>query len=158
MSSAYRDLLDRTRATIREVDPLEATRLREAGALVLDVREPDEVEQGTIPGAVHIPRGFLEMRIEDAVRDKGRPVVVYCASGVRSAFAAKALQDLGFGEVASLTGGFAAWKGAGLPWGVPRLLSPDQRRRYSRHLLIPEVGEEGQRRLLDAKALLVGAG
>jgi adenylyltransferase/sulfurtransferase len=98
------------------------------------------------------------MRVEEAVQNKARPVVVYCAGGVRSAFAAKALQELGYTDVVSLAGGFTAWKGTGQSWEIPRTLSPDQRRRYSRHLLIPEVGELGQRKLLDAKVLLVGAG
>ena len=159
MSAVYRKLFDRTRAEIREVDALAARDLINiAAAAVLDVREQDEVDQGIVPGAVHIPRGFLEMRVEEAVQDKARPVVVYCAGGVRSAFAAKALKELGYTDVVSLAGGFTAWKGAGQPWEVPHTLSPDQRRRYSRHLLIPEVGEVGQRRLLDAKVLLVGAG
>ncbi len=157
--TTYRDLLDRTKSAIREVDALQAHELQYAqDAVAVDVREADEVEQGVVPGAIHIPRGFLEMRIEEAVRDRHRPVVVYCAGGVRSAFAAKALQDLGYADVVSLEGGFNAWKGAGLPWVAPRSLSADQRRRYSRHLLIPEVGEAGQRKLLDAKVLLVGAG
>jgi len=159
MSTSYRTLLDQTKAAIHEVDTTEADALRlDTNAVVIDVREQDEVDQGTIPGAVHIPRGYLEMRIEETVPDKARPVVVYCAGGVRSAFAAKALQDLGYERTVSMAGGFSAWKAAGLPWEAPRNLTPDQRRRYSRHLLIPEVGEAGQQRLLDAKVLLVGAG
>ena len=154
----YRDLLAQTKRVIREVDPRQARHLQLEGAAVVDVREADEVEQGAVPGAVHIPRGFLESRIEDAIRDKDRPVVLYCAGGVRSAFAAKTLQDLGYTDVASLDSGFTGWKNAGLPWETPRTLTPDQRRRYSRHLLIPEVGEAGQQKLLDAKVLLVGAG
>ncbi|MGH2531211.1 MAG: molybdopterin-synthase adenylyltransferase MoeB [Thermomicrobiales bacterium] len=159
MSAIYRDLFERTRSAIREVDTFQARNLinREQAA-VLDVREQDEVDQGVIPGAVHIPRGFLEMRVEEAFRDKSQPVVVYCAGGVRSAFAAKAMQELGYRDVVSLAGGFGAWKGSGLPWEMPRAFTPEQRRRYSRHLLIPEVGEAGQQKLLDAKVLLVGAG
>jgi molybdopterin/thiamine biosynthesis adenylyltransferase/rhodanese-related sulfurtransferase len=126
--------------------------------VLVDVREQDEVDQGIIPGAIHIPRGFLEMRIEDAVRDHSTPLVVYCAGGVRSLFAAESLQQLGYTDVTSMAGGFNGWKSAGLLWRLPQALTPDQRRRYSRHLLIPEVGEEGQRKLLDAKVLLVGAG
>src|SRR6478672_11107313 len=98
------------------------------------------------------------MRIEDAVRDHSTPLVVYCAGGVRSLFAAESLQQLGYTDVTSMAGGFNGWKSVGLPWRLPQALTPDQRRRYSRHLLIPEVGEEGQRKLLDAKVLLVGAG
>ena len=154
----YQEILERKRAAVREVDPRESARLREQGAVLVDVREQDEVDQGIIAGAIHIPRGFLEMRIEDAVRDRDTPIVVYCAGGVRSIFGAESLTDLGYRDVASMSGGFSGWKSAGLPWRVPQTLTPDQRRRYSRHLLIPEVGEEGQRKLLDAKVLLVGAG
>src|ERR671916_3534410 len=154
----YHEMLEQKRAGVREVDARESARLREQGAILVDIREQDEVEQGIIPGAVHIPRGFLEMRIEEAVRDHDTPVVVYCAGGVRSIFGAEALTQLGYRDVASMSGGFSGWKASGLPWRVPQTLSPDQRRRYSRHLLIPEVGEVGQRKLLDAKVLLVGAG
>jgi len=157
-ATTYRDLLERTRAEIREVDAREADGRRRAGALVVDVREAEEVEQGAIPGALHLPRGFLESRIEAVAPDRERPVLLYCAGGARSAFAAKALQDLGYADVASLAGGFAAWKGAGLPWAAPSSFSAEQRRRYSRHLMLPEVGEEGQRKLLAASVFLVGAG
>ncbi len=158
MTTTYRDLLARVKETIREIDAPGADDLRRAGAVVIDVREPDEVEQGAVPGSLAIPRAYLEQRVEDAVADRATPLVVYCAGGVRSAFAAKTLQELGYEDVVSLAGGFSAWKSAGLPWSVPQTLSADQRRRYSRHLLIPEVGEAGQRKLLDAKVLLVGAG
>jgi len=154
----YQEMLEQKRASVREVDARESARLREQGAILVDIREQDEVEQGIIPGAVHIPRGFLEMRIEETVRDRDTPVIVYCAGGVRSIFGAEALSDLGYRNVASMAGGFSGWKAVGLPWRVPLTLTSDQRRRYSRHLLIPEVGEEGQRKLLDAKVLLVGAG
>lgn len=154
----YQEMLEQKRAAIEEVDPRESLRRREQGAVLIDVREQDEFDQGTIPGAVHIPRGFLEMRIEEAVRDRETPLVLYCAGGVRSAFAVDSLLQLGYSNVASMTGGFNGWKTAGLPWKVPQTLTPDQRRRYSRHLLIPEVGEEGQRKLLDAKVLMIGAG
>jgi molybdopterin/thiamine biosynthesis adenylyltransferase/rhodanese-related sulfurtransferase len=158
MPLSYRDLLERTKREIDEVDAITARGLIAQGARAIDVREPDEVEQGAIPGALAIPRGFLEARIEDAVRDRDRPIVVYCAAGARSAFAAKSLQDLGYTSVVSLAGGFGAWKGAGLPWSTPTKFSAEQRRRYSRHFLLPEVGEDGQRKLLDAKVLLIGAG
>jgi adenylyltransferase/sulfurtransferase len=154
----YQEMLERKRESVREVDAREAARLREQGAVLIDVREQDEVDQGIIPSAVHIPRGFLEMRIEETVRNRETPIVVYCAGGVRSIFGAEALGQLGYTDVASMAGGFSGWKAAGLPWRLPRSLSPEQRRRYSRHLLIPEVGEEGQRKLLEAKVLLVGAG
>ncbi|HEU5433312.1 MAG TPA: molybdopterin-synthase adenylyltransferase MoeB, partial [Thermomicrobiales bacterium] len=158
VAATYRDLLDRTKSSIREVDVAGAQAALAEGAVAVDVREQDEVDQGVLPNAIHIPRGFLEMRIEDAVPDHSRPVVVYCAGGTRSAFAAKALTDLGYADVVSLAGGFNAWKGGGQPWHLPKRLTPDQRRRYSRHLLIPEVGEAGQQKLLDAKVLLIGAG
>lgn len=159
MPATYRDLLAQTKTEIQEVDAAGAEKLMaQPGTHVIDVREQDEVDQGIIPGAVHIPRGFLESRVEDAVGDKDDPIVVYCAGGARSAFAAKSLEELGYTNVSSLIGGFNGWKGAGLPWTTPRTLTPDQRRRYSRHLLIPEVGEAGQQKLLDAKVLLVGAG
>src|SRR5215218_10416139 len=154
----YQEILEQKRAAVREVDARQSARLREQGAILVDIREQDEVDQGIIPGAVHIPRGFLEMRIEETIRDRDTPVVVYCAGGVRSIFGAEALSDLGYRDVASMTGGFSGWKASGLPWRVPQSLTPEQRRRYSRHLLIPEVGEEGQRKLLDARVLLVGAG
>jgi molybdopterin/thiamine biosynthesis adenylyltransferase/rhodanese-related sulfurtransferase len=154
----YQEILEQKRATVREADARQSARLREQGATLIDVREQDEVDQGIIPGAIHIPRGYLEMRIEEAVRDRDTPLVVYCAGGVRSLFGAEALTELGYRDVVSMAGGFSGWKAAGLPWRLPQALTPDQRRRYSRHLLIPEVGEEGQRKLLDAKVLLVGAG
>jgi sulfur-carrier protein adenylyltransferase/sulfurtransferase len=154
----YQEMLEQKRASVREVDARESARLREQGAVLVDIREQDEVDQGIIPGAVHIPRGFLEMRIEEAVRDRDTPLIVYCAGGVRSIFGAEALSDLGYRDVASMAGGFGGWKSSGLPWRVPQTLTSDQRRRYSRHLLIPEVGEDGQRKLLEAKVLLVGAG
>jgi molybdopterin/thiamine biosynthesis adenylyltransferase/rhodanese-related sulfurtransferase len=159
MSTLYQDLLARAKAEIREVDAVEARNLIDrASAGVLDVREQDEVDQGIVGGAVHIPRGFLESRVEQAFPNKNEPVVVYCAGGVRSAFAAKTMQELGYSDVVSMAGGFGAWKSSGLPWTMPRAFTPEQRRRYSRHLAIPEVGEAGQEALLNAKVLLVGAG
>jgi adenylyltransferase/sulfurtransferase len=156
---SFRDLLDQARSQITEVDAATAqAQIAGDPPAIIDVREGDEVEQGIIPGATHIPRGFLELRVEDAVPDKDRPVLVYCAGGTRSAFAAKSLQDLGYRNVRSLAGGFNAWKDAGGAWAQPALLTPEQRRRYSRHLLIPEIGEAGQQRLLDARVLLIGAG
>jgi molybdopterin/thiamine biosynthesis adenylyltransferase/rhodanese-related sulfurtransferase len=126
--------------------------------VVLDVREPDEYDQGALLGALHIPRGHLEAQVEGRIPDKTAEVVVYCAGGVRSAFAAKTLQELGYSDVVSMAGGFGKWKDEGRPWKVPVTLSADQRNRYMRHLLLPEVGVEGQARLLDSKVLLLGAG
>ncbi len=154
--TTYRDLLARTKAEIREVDARAAQALPEA--VWVDVREHDEWQEGHIPGAVHVPRGNLESRIEAAVPDKAATVVLYCAAGNRSAFAAKALGELGYENAVSLAGGFTDWKRNGNEITIPRTLSPERRTRYSRHLLIPELGEEGQLRLLDSRVLLIGAG
>jgi molybdopterin/thiamine biosynthesis adenylyltransferase/rhodanese-related sulfurtransferase len=153
---SYRDLLQRVKTEISEVDAREAQALD--GAVWVDVRERDEWEEGHIPGAVHVPRGYLESRIEGVAADKAAPVVLYCASGNRSAFAAKALQELGYEHASSLHGGFTDWKRNGYDVQLPRTLSPEKRTRYSRHLLIPEIGEEGQLKLLDSRILLIGAG
>jgi sulfur-carrier protein adenylyltransferase/sulfurtransferase len=156
---SYRELLQQVKAEIEEIDAARAAELRETDSPVLvDVRERSEWDEGYIPGAIHVPRGHLESRIERAVPDRDSTVIVYCASGSRSAFAAKALEELGYENVASLQGGFGDWKRNGFPFEVPRVLDEAKRRRYSRHLLIPEVGEEGQLRLLDARILLIGAG
>ena len=157
--STYRELLQQVKGEIDEVD---ATRAREIlgddSAALVDVREREEWDEGHIPGAVHVPRGNLESRIENAVPDKSRQVVVYCASGNRSAFAAKTLEELGYEHVVSLAGGFTDWKRNGNPVEISESLDEAKRRRYSRHLLIPEVGEEGQLRLLASRVLLIGAG
>ena len=158
MPTTYRDLLAQVKSQIGEVDANEAQALVASGAHAIDVREPDEVAQGVIPGATAIPRGFLESRIEDAVRGRDEPIVVYCAGGARSAFATQSLHDLGYTNVVSLAGGFGAWKSAGLPFSTPFQFSSEQQRRYSRHFLLPEIGEAGQEKLLNAKVLLIGAG
>ncbi len=156
---SFRDLLAQTKAQIREIDTAESQALIDAGGVVLlDVREPDEYDQGAIPGAIHIPRGHLEAQIEGRVPDKTAPMIVYCAGGVRSAFAAKTLHELGYTDVVSMAGGFGKWKDEGRPWKAPVTLSPEQRNRYQRHLLLPEVGVEGQAKLLESKVLLLGAG
>jgi molybdopterin/thiamine biosynthesis adenylyltransferase/rhodanese-related sulfurtransferase len=155
----FRELLNAAKEEIREVDTAEADELRRsAGAVVLDVREPDEYEQGAIPGAVHIPRGTLESSVENRIPDKSVPVVVHCASGVRSAFAAHTLGELGYTGAVSMVGGFNRWKDEGRDWAAPRKLTAEQRNRYQRHLLLPEVDVEGQLKLLDARVLLLGAG
>ena len=154
--SSYRELLRTTKAEISEVDARAAQELD--GAVWIDVREGDEWSEGHIPGALHLPRGFLESRIEAAVPDHETPVVLYCAAGNRSAFAAKTLGELGYVSVRSLAGGFTDWKRNGGEITMPRTLSPEKRTRYSRHLLIPEIGEEGQFKLLDSRVLLIGAG
>lgn len=153
----FRDLLAETKERIREVEPAEVAE-RLGHAVFLDVREPDEYEQGAVRGAVHIPRGNLETQIENRVADRDAPVVVYCAGGVRSAFAADTLGRLGYTDVVSMIGGFNRWKDEGLDWETPAVLTPDQRNRYQRHLTIPEVGTEGQLKLLGSKVLLIGAG
>ena len=152
-----RELLAKVKAEITEVDGATAQG-RLDRSVVLDVREPDEYEQGAIPGAVHIPRGHLESQVEGRLPDKAEPILVVCASGFRSAFASKTLQDLGYTDVANVLGGFNRWKDEGRPWSVPRTLTPEQRNRYQRHLLLPEVGDKGQQKLLDSKVLLLGAG
>jgi sulfur-carrier protein adenylyltransferase/sulfurtransferase len=154
----FRELLKATKAQIREVDTAQAEALVDGGALLLDVREPDEYEQGAVPGSVHIPRGHLESQIENRVPDHERQLVVMCAGGTRSAFAAKTLAELGYHDVVSVDGGFNKWKDEGRNWSKPKSLSPEQRNRYQRHLLLPEVGDEGQLKLLGARVLLLGAG
>jgi molybdopterin/thiamine biosynthesis adenylyltransferase/rhodanese-related sulfurtransferase len=154
--ASYRELLQRAKAEIEEVDAVEARALE--GAAWVGVRRHDEWDEGYIPGAIHIPRGSLESRIESRVPDRSAPVVLYCATGERSAFAAKTLAELGYERPVSLAGGFVDWKRNGYEIVLPRTLSPEKRARYSRHILIPEIGEEGQLKLLDSKILLLGAG
>ena len=156
----FRDLLAQAKAGIRDVDTQQAAELVAAqpAPVVLDVREADEYEQGALPGAIHIPRGFLEPQVQSRIPDRYAPVVVYCAGGTRSAFAAQTLAELGYTNVVSMAGGFNQWKNEGREWKTPRTLAPDQRNRYHRHLLLPEVGEAGQQKLLDSKVLLLGAG
>ena len=157
--ASFRDLLASTKADIREVTTTEADEARRVeGTVTLDVREPDEYEQGALPGAMHIPRGTLETSVEMRIPDHDTPLVVYCAGGTRSAFAAKTLTELGYNDVVSMDGGFNRWKDEDRDWQTPAALSADQRNRYKRHLLLPEVGEAGQQQLLDARVLLLGAG
>jgi molybdopterin/thiamine biosynthesis adenylyltransferase/rhodanese-related sulfurtransferase len=156
----YRELLAQVKEEIDEVStPAAHERLRASEPpLFVDVREPDEWDEGHIPGALYTGRGRLEQRVEGLVPDKSRPLIVYCSGGSRSAFATKTLEELGYENVVNLAGGFNDWKRNGFEVTIPRVLSPEQRARYSRHLLIPEVGEEGQQRLLDSRILLIGAG
>jgi len=156
--ATFRDLLAAAKAHITEVDTAAAADKIAAGSVVvLDVREPDEFEQGALPDVIHIPRGHLEAQVETRIIDKSMPVVVYCAGGVRSAFAAKTLQELGYTNVFSMAGGFGKWKDEGRAWLTPVALSAEQRNRYQRHLLLPEVGVAGQAKLLSSKVLLLGA-
>ena len=159
MSTSGAELLRQIKDRIDEVDPAQARELASNGAVLVDVRETEEFSAGHIPGAKHVPRGYLESRIEGAVPDRSRHLILYCASGNRSAYAARTLvEDLGYEHVESMRGGITLWKDRGYEVEVPRTLTAEQRERYSRHLLLPEVGLEGQQKLLDAKVLLLGAG
>jgi molybdopterin/thiamine biosynthesis adenylyltransferase/rhodanese-related sulfurtransferase len=158
MSPSGADYIRQIKEQVTEVDPSEVRGLLDEGIAVLDVRETEEWDAGHLPGATHVPRGYLESRIDGAVPDRSRPVVLYCASGTRSALAAKTLIDLGFEDVRSMTGGYTLWKDRGYEVEIPRKLTPEQRERYSRHFLLPEIGQAGQEKLLDAKVLLLGAG
>jgi sulfur-carrier protein adenylyltransferase/sulfurtransferase len=156
----FRELLNKARSEVGETTPEEvAERLaRRERIQLLDVREQDEVEQGIIPGARHLSRAHFESRAEDLVPGKDDEVVVYCATGVRSVFAARTLEELGYSKVSSMSGGFVRWRELGYDFDIPRVLDAAQRDRYSRHLILPEVGEEGQAKLLDARVLVIGAG
>ncbi len=158
--TSYRDLLAAARAAVREVTPEELKRRLDSGERVhlLDVREADEWSGGHLPGARHLPRGFLEARVEGLAPDREAEVVLYCAAGNRSALAARTLAEMGYRRVASLAGGYGRWHDRGLPTVKPAVLQAEQKERYRRHLVIPEVGEEGQARLLAARVLLLGAG
>jgi molybdopterin/thiamine biosynthesis adenylyltransferase/rhodanese-related sulfurtransferase len=157
------EVLRQIKRHIDEVDPSEVQEAIAVGngdaPVLVDVRESEEYETGHIPGARHVPRGFLESRIEGVAPDRSQPIVLYCASGNRSALAAHTLTDLmGYENVESMKGGITLWKDRGYDVEVPRSMTREQRERYSRHLLVPEVGVEGQQKLLDAKVLLLGAG
>ena len=158
MPKSYADLLREARAQIKEVSPQQVDALAPGAATVVDVREASEWEQGHVPGAAHVSKSYIEQQIEAAAPDRDAPVILYCAGGIRSLFAAQTLAEMGYTDVASMAGGFQAWKGAGLEFDTPVVLSAEQKNRYSRHLLIPEVGSAGQARLLGSKALLIGAG
>ena len=154
---SFRDMLNQAKRDIVEIEPGAADDVFDQ-ALFVDVREADEYAQGALPGALHLPRGLLELQVEGRVPDKDRKIIVYCAGGTRSALAAQALGQLGYSDVASMAGGFNKWKDEGRDWAAPRTLDAAQRNRYQRHLLLPEIGEEGQQRLLGSKVLLLGAG
>jgi sulfur-carrier protein adenylyltransferase/sulfurtransferase len=159
MSQSGAELLRQVKSQIEEVDPSEVAELMHEGVAIIDVRETEEYATGHLPGAKHVPRSYLETRIEGIVPDRSSQVILYCASGNRSAYGARTLeQDLGYEHVRSMTGGITLWKDRGYDVEVPRSLTPEQRDRYSRHMLVPEIGPEGQQKLLDAKVLLLGAG
>ncbi len=159
MSPSGAEVLRQIKSRIEEVDPSDVREQVRNGAVVVDVREAEEWSSGHIPGAKHVPKSYLESRIEGAAPDRSQHVVLYCQSGNRSAWAARTLiEDLGYENVESMTGGITLWKDRGYDVEVPRSLTAEQRERYSRHLLLPEVGIEGQQKLLDAKVLLLGAG
>src|ERR1700694_1514510 len=159
MSPSGADVLREIKSRIDEVDPAVVREQISNGGVVVDVREVDEFAAGHIPGAKHVPKSYLETRIEGAAPDRSQHVILYCQSGNRSAWAARTLiEDLGYEHVESMTGGITLWKDRGYDVEVPRSLTVEQRERYSRHLLLPEVGAEGQQKLLDAKVLLLGAG
>jgi molybdopterin/thiamine biosynthesis adenylyltransferase/rhodanese-related sulfurtransferase len=159
MSPSGAELIRQIRGQVEEVDPAEVSEHLGNGVVLVDVRESEEWDRGHIPGAVHVPRGYLESRIEGAAPDRDARVILYCASGQRSALAAHTLKQLlGYSDVASMTGGITLWKDRGYKVEVPKALTAEQRERYSRHLLVPEIGLEGQTKLLESKVLLLGAG
>jgi len=160
MAKTYSDLFSEVRQSVRTISLEDLKKRLEAGRapVLVDVREKDEFRAGYIPGALHLPRGFLEMQAEQKLPDKAAEIVVYCAGGTRSAFAAKTLSELGYANVLSANPGFVRWKDLGYPMETPPALSDAQRDRYSRHILLPEVGEKGQAKLLSSKVLLLGAG
>jgi len=160
MAKTFKELMDEARKVIPEWSPDEV-RSRTSngkGYTLLDVREKDEFRDGHLDGALSLPRGFLEIRVEEAIPDKSTPIIAYCAGGTRSLLAAKQMREMGYTDVVSMSGGYNGWKNAGFPFTQDRQFSAEQLGRYSRHFLLPEVGEAGQAKLLDAKVLLVGAG
>ena len=159
MSPSGADIIRKIRSQVDEVDPREVHEHLGNGVVLVDVREAEEYAAGHIPGARHVPRSYLESRIEGAVGDKDARLILYCASGQRSALAAHTLRELlGYDNVASMNGGIALWKDRGYEVEVPAAMTREQRERYGRHLLLPEIGVEGQAKLLNAKVLLLGAG
>ena len=159
MSPSGPELLRQVKSQIEEVDPSEVKELIDEGVAIIDVRETEEFAAGHLPGAKHVPRSYLETRIEGVVPDRSTQIILYCASGNRSAYGTRTLvQELGYEHVRSMTGGITLWKDRGYEVTIPRALTAEQRDRYSRHLLIPEIGVDGQQKLLDAKVLLLGAG
>jgi len=160
MAKTYKQLMEEARQAIPEVTVDEVKNRVERGETwaLLDVREREEYREGHLDGALSLPRGFLEMRVEEAVPDKSAPIIAYCAGGVRSLIAARTLKEMGYENVVSMSGGYTAWKNAGYKWMADRQFTPEQITRYARHFTLPEVGEKGQAKLLDGKVLCIGAG
>jgi len=160
MAKTFKEIMEEARREVPEasVEDVRARLGRERGVALLDVREKEEFREGHLDGALSLPRGFLEIRVEETVPEKGTPIIAYCGGGTRSLIAARTLKEMGYANVVSMTGGFSAWKSAGLPFTTDRQFTPEQLTRYSRHFMLPEVGEAGQAKLLDAKILLLGAG
>ena len=161
MAKSFQDIMAEARKEIPEVTAQQVNELLKNNGkspVLLDVRESDEWRQGHLEGALPLPRGFLEIKVESAVPNKETPIIAYCAGGVRSLLAAKAMKEMGYQNVSSMAGGYAAWKNGGFKWVQDFQYTPEQLIRYSRHFLLPEVGEDGQAKLLQAKVLMVGAG
>jgi adenylyltransferase/sulfurtransferase len=160
MAKTFKQIMDEARREIPEVsvEDVRARLEREPAIALLDVREKEEYREGHLVGAVSLPRGFLEILVEETVPDIRTPIVTYCVNGTRALIAARTLKEMGYADVVSMTGGFTAWKNAGLPFRQEHQFSQEQLTRYSRHLMLPEVGEVGQAKLLAAKVLLLGAG
>jgi len=161
MAKSFQDIMAEARKEVPEVTAQQVNDLLTNNGkshVLLDVRESDEWRQGHLEGALPLPRGFLEIKVESAIPDKNAPIIAYCAGGVRSLLAAKAMKEMGYQNVSSMSGGYTAWKNGGFKWVQDFQYTPEQLIRYSRHFLLPEVGEEGQAKLLQAKVLMVGAG
>ena len=161
MAKSFQDIMAEARKEIPEVSAQQVNELLKNNGkspVLLDVRESDEWRQGHLEGALPLPRGFLEIKVESAVPNKETPIIAYCAGGVRSLLAAKAMKEMGYQNVSSMAGGYTAWKNGGFKWVQDFQYTPEQLIRYSRHFLLPEVGEDGQAKLLQAKVLMIGAG
>ncbi|SVA34019.1 uncharacterized protein METZ01_LOCUS86873, partial [marine metagenome] len=156
--SSFQELLAQAKSLIHETDPSESETLITEGWVVLDVREVEEYDQGVIPESILIPQGKIEESIEERIPNHDQPIIAMCAGGVRSAFAAVTLNELGYTNVVSMDGGFNLWKQQGRSWVSPQILKPEQRNRYERHISLPEIGEKGQQKLLDSRVVIVGAG
>jgi molybdopterin/thiamine biosynthesis adenylyltransferase/rhodanese-related sulfurtransferase len=160
MTKTYKEIMAEARKVVPELSPAEVKQRLDRGEkhVLLDVREKEEYRDGHLEGALSLPRGFLEIRVEESVPDHSTPIIAYCAGGTRSLIAGRTLREMGYENVISMSGGFTGWKNAGLPFATDRQWSQEQATRYSRHFLLPEVGEKGQAKLLDAKVLCIGAG